>query len=226
MAHFFGGVSGKAGDATRLGNKQSGISAFVQSNESRLSVSMHYSDGQYTYAEPEPEHNAASISISGGWSTYYRGKGIGIHDLDVLAEALDLNDPKICKLWDKITDTFDKLEKEAPKAIKRNERKRAAERRAEERRQHQQRAILETLTSEENNRLIELARLEHYMTDAYELEVIPAIPCADSGAAGAMARERMVFTRPKYPQSLEHIVNLTTDEGLPQIRERMAEATA
>jgi hypothetical protein len=113
MAEFYGGVEGNRGPATRMGSRSSGFRAYAQSNNSRITV-------DYGHHTPQGEEGRtiAHFTIGGGWSTYYRGGTISFHP-DEVAEALDTRDPKILAIWKRIENEFNKLDAEAPKAIKR-----------------------------------------------------------------------------------------------------------
>ena len=113
MAHFYGGIQGTRGDATRQGSKDSGMRVYAQSYDSRVTV-----DYQCYRPGDEDERNIAHIAISGGWTTYYRTRSISFN-VDKVAEALDRNDPKVNAIWDRIVKDFGRLDVEADKALKR-----------------------------------------------------------------------------------------------------------
>jgi hypothetical protein len=120
MAEFYGGVEGNRGPATRMGSKDSGFTAFAQTHESRITVdySNHRQRGD------SEDRTIAHITIGSGWTSGYRSRGVSFHPDEVVA-ALDTNDPKIQRIWQRIQDEFKRLDEEAPKAIARVERKRA-----------------------------------------------------------------------------------------------------
>ena len=119
MSHFYGGVEGNRGPATRQGSKDSGLHAYAQSYDSRVSI-------DYGIHKPhgEEERNIAHLTIGSGYTTAYRSRSLSFHP-DEVAAALDTNDPKVQRIWQRIQDEFAKLDAEAPKAIERVERKRA-----------------------------------------------------------------------------------------------------
>jgi len=123
MATFYGGVSGNRGDATRQGSKDSGMRVYAQSYESRITVNY----GSYQPHDADEEQTFAHVTLGGGWTTYYRDRTISFNP-DAVAKALDSGDPRMARIWERIQTEFDRLDAEAPKAIKRAERarKRAA----------------------------------------------------------------------------------------------------
>jgi hypothetical protein len=156
MSHFYAGISGSRGPATRQGTKDSGIDGYVQGYGSRLSVGMHYNR--------ETEHDDASIMIGGGYTSNARGRGIFLPDVDSVVHALDSGDPKIARIWDRIQAEFDKLVAEAPTAIVRQERKREREAREEKRLmkrlEAERKQIIATLDGTEKLRLTKLLDAE------------------------------------------------------------------
>ena len=105
MAHFYGGIHGHRGPATRMGSKDSGIEVYAQGYGSRIGVSFHYNRSE--------ECDAAGINIGGGYTSGAGSKYIGFSDIDLVVEALDCGDPKINKLWEQARAAFDKIEAEA-----------------------------------------------------------------------------------------------------------------
>lgn len=156
MSHFYSGISGSRGPATRQGTKESGIDAYAQGYGSRISVSMHYNR--------ETEHDDASVMIGGGYTSYARGRAIHLPDVDAIVQALDSGDPKIARIWDRIQTEFDKLVSESPTAIVRQERKREREAREEQRLQKrmdaERKQIIATLNGHEKLRLTKLVDAE------------------------------------------------------------------
>jgi hypothetical protein len=127
-SHFYAGISGSRGPATRMGNKDSGISAYAQGLGSRISVGMHYNRTE--------EHDDGSIVLSGGYTSNANiNKAIHLPNIDAIVMALDSGDPKMARIWERIQNEFDKLSSEAPSAIVRQERKREKEAREERREQ-------------------------------------------------------------------------------------------
>jgi hypothetical protein len=127
MAHFYGFIQGQAGDATRMGSKNSGYSAWAQSHEGRIRVELRHND----YGETERDE--ATISIEGGYSAYSVGTSyLPTFDLTAVPAALSCGDPKVDRIWERIRTDFAKLDAEAPKALKRAKRRaRKAELQAE-----------------------------------------------------------------------------------------------
>jgi hypothetical protein len=156
MAHFYGGISGSRGPATRMGTKDSGFDCYAQGYGSRISVSFHHNR--------ETEHDDASVMIGGGYTSHARGRAIYLPDVDAIVQALDSGDPKIARIWDRIQAEFDKLVSEAPTAIVRQERKREREVREEKRLQKrleaERKQIIATLDGTEKLRLTKLLDAE------------------------------------------------------------------
>lgn len=156
MSHFYSGISGSRGPATRAGTKESGIDGYVQGHGSRLSVTMHHNRTE--------GHDDATIMIGGGWSSHAGSRGIALPDIDSVVRALNCGDPRIARIWDRIQSEFDKLVDEAPAAIVRQERKREKEAREEQRilkrleRERQQ--ILASMDGTEKLRLTKLIDAE------------------------------------------------------------------
>lgn len=114
MAKFYGGVSGNRGDATRQGSADSGMRAYAQSYDSRITVD---------YRLDRDDQTLAHVTLGGGWTTYYRDHTLTFH-ADTVAAALDSGDPRVKRIWERIQKEFDRLETEAPLALKRVERNR------------------------------------------------------------------------------------------------------
>ena len=72
-------------------------------------------------AEADEEQTIAHIAISGGWTTYYRTRSVSFNP-DTVAAALDSNDPRMARIWERIQNEFARLDAEAPRALKRIER--------------------------------------------------------------------------------------------------------
>ena len=116
MATFYGGVSGNRGEATRQGSKESGLRVYAQSYNSRVTVN---------YGLDRDDEAMAHVTLGGGWTTYHRDHTLTFNP-DVLAEALDIGDDKMNDMWDRVEALFKRMNEEAPKALKRAERKRKA----------------------------------------------------------------------------------------------------
>lgn len=114
MATFYGGVSGNRGDATRQGSKDSGMRVYAQSYDSRITVDY----GRYQPHDADEEQTIAHVTLGGGWTTYYRDHTLTFNP-DVVAEALDTGDERVKRIWERIEREFDRLNTEAPRAIKR-----------------------------------------------------------------------------------------------------------
>jgi hypothetical protein len=149
MAHFYSSIQGARGEATRQGSKESGIRGYVQSWMARIESSIHYNRHE--------DRNDGGITLTGGPSSYARSRYINLPDIDTIIAALDAGDPKVDRIWERITSEFDKLAVEAPKAM---ERKTRRERKAERERERKARQaerdrteIIKTLKSEEKARL-------------------------------------------------------------------------
>ena len=129
MTHFYAGIAGSRGPATRAGTKDSGISGYVQGHGSAISAGMHYNATE--------EHDDGSVVLTRGHSSKAGSKAIYLPDIDAIVAALDSGDPKVMKIWERIQNQFDKLASEAPAAIARQER--AREREAREERKEEER---------------------------------------------------------------------------------------
>lgn len=125
MSHFYSGIHGSRGPATRAGTKESGISAYAQGWGSRLSVGFHYNATE--------DQDDAAIQIGAGGSSNASTRSIHLPDIDSIVKALDSGDPKIQKIWERIQTEFDKLAYEAHPAVLRIEAKRERTAKAEER---------------------------------------------------------------------------------------------
>jgi hypothetical protein len=156
MSHFYSGISGSRGPATRMGTKESGISSYIQGYGSRISSGMHYNRTE--------ERDDASVVIGGGYTSNAGQKAIYLPDIDAIVSALNSGDPKVARIWERIQTEFDKLASEAPAAIARQERQREREARAErkeaERLAAERRAIVDTLDGAMKLRLHKLLGTE------------------------------------------------------------------
>lgn len=165
MSHFYGGISGQAGEATRMGSKGSGYRAYAQTHQARISISLgHLDRTEPPYTMPDTgaektEGDIAHVTIGGGHSTYYRDRSVSFN-LNNVAAALDSGDPKVERIWQRIESEFRKLNEEAPKAIKRTETRRRREQRRREREKQRQakerRQIRQEMQPEEKARVVRL----------------------------------------------------------------------
>lgn len=156
ISHFYAGISGSRGPATRAGTKDSGISGYVQGYGSRISIGMHYNKTE--------ERDDGSVVIGGGYSSNADHKAISLPDIDAIVQALDSGDPKVARIWDRIQNEFDRLASEAPAAIARQDRAREREAREErkelERLAGERREIIGTLDGAMKLRLHKLLGTE------------------------------------------------------------------
>jgi hypothetical protein len=156
MSHFYAGIAGSRGPATRQGTKESGISGYVQGYGSRISVGMHYNRTE--------ERDDGSVVIGGGYTSNAGQKAIYLPDIDAVVLALNSGDPKVARIWERIQNEFDRLSSEAPAAIARQERKREREvkeeRKEMERLAAERRAIIDTLDGAMKLRLHKLLGTE------------------------------------------------------------------
>lgn len=154
MSHFYGWIQGQAGDATRQGSERSGIDGYVQGWQSRLSVSM----------DRRMDKDAGMFRIGTGPSNYSGGTlTLAFPDVDSVVNALAANDPRIEAICKRLRIEIDKLNDEAPKAVKRAKNKAAKEERRQKReekaRKLMQDAVMRDMLSEEKARVVRLLRL-------------------------------------------------------------------
>jgi hypothetical protein len=117
MAHFYGFIQGNRGDATRMGSKESGFTAWAQGWGSRIAA--NFGVNYHT------DVDEASVTIGTGPSNYSGGAlRLDFPDIDAVVTALGTGDPKINRIRERIYAEIDKLNAEAPKALKRKERER------------------------------------------------------------------------------------------------------
>jgi hypothetical protein len=156
MAHFYGGIDGSRGPATRMGTQASGFQAYAQGWGSRIGVRFHY--------DSTCECDDASIHIGGGPGSNAGSRSIGLPNIDMIVRALDSGDPKVNRIWERITTEFDKLAAESEKAVVRQDRRREREARAEARERERARAerkrIVSEMTGPEKLRLHKLLDME------------------------------------------------------------------
>lgn len=156
MSHYYGGVDGNRGDATRMGTKDSGFRAYAQTHYSRISVSLRHRGG-------DDDNDIATVSLGGGWSTGYRSHSLSFNP-NLVAEALDSGDQRVQRLWDQIEKAIAKLDDEAPEAIARVEKKRRKEQRRmareRQRRENERAEILSQLDGVAKARLTRVLGVE------------------------------------------------------------------
>lgn len=149
MAHFYGFIHGSRGEATRMGSKGSGFRAWAQTWISRITISLRCD-------ETDDDKTYATLSFGGGGSSGYSGRSLSFCP-DELVAALDANDPAINRIWARIERDFKRLDEQAPKAIKRQERRRKIERQQYEAEQariaEERRTIIRELTPSEKVRI-------------------------------------------------------------------------
>jgi hypothetical protein len=110
MARFYGGVEGNRGPATRQGSKESGITAYAQSYDSRITV-------EYREARISDE-TVANVTLGGGWMTYYNDRRLTFCP-DIVAKALASGDERIEAIWSRIQNEFHKLDLESKRVVQR-----------------------------------------------------------------------------------------------------------
>jgi hypothetical protein len=159
MSHFYAGIHGSRGPATRQGTKESGISAYAQGWQSRLAVGFHYN--------ATADQDDGAIQIGGGPSGSSSTRSIHLPDIDSIVAALDSGDPKIQKIWERIQGEFDKLSDEAHPAVLRTQRRqeRAAKAQERERRRMAQQRM-EILTGLDGSAKLALHKLAGIEWDA------------------------------------------------------------
>lgn len=178
MSHFYGGIEGNRGPATRQGTTTSGIDGYVQSWMGRISASLTHDHGDV---------DQATIRIGAGPSNG-RGGALAIHidDLTTVVNALGCNDPKINAIRKRIYNEIVKLNEEAPAALERAERRRIRELRQEERERirldEEQDRIIRDLRPEEKARIVRLiGPVELDEEGNFESEYIASLKAKDAG---------------------------------------------
>lgn len=151
MSHFYAGIQGARGPATRMGSKDSGIDGYVQSHDARLAVSMNHYSGE----------DRAHFTLEGGYSNYSGGRlTLNFPEINAVVNAVNQGDPKIQAIVERIQKEITKLNDEAPKALKRIERKRKIEANRQQRQFEEKQARLKaldaTITDEERKNFITL----------------------------------------------------------------------
>lgn len=162
MAHFYGSIWGSRGEATRMGDKGSGITGWVQSHHTRITSSLTHDRG-------ERDRDSASITISAGHSNYSSGQlSLYFRDIDKFLDAINTSDTKVHKHVMRIRHSIQMIEDEAEGAIRRQKRRdkikanrEERERKAEEKRKAELRA---TITTEERRHYVTL--VSGYLSDA------------------------------------------------------------
>jgi len=127
MAHFYGGVQGQAGEATRMGSQRSGMRSYIQTWTARIQTSLwHASDGT----------DCATVTFTGGPSSSdVSSRSISIDDVNMFVKALSCGDPVIDRKWDKVVELIGQIEAEAEERCKRAEEQQDRDRRKAEKEQ-------------------------------------------------------------------------------------------
>jgi hypothetical protein len=107
------------------------------------------------------DRDDAEFRLTGGPSNYDAGTlALRFTDVSVIVDALGVSDPKIQAIRERLYNEIDKLNAEAPKALKRAKRRKAKEMRAQRREERrlaaQRKEIRVTATLEEKARLVRL----------------------------------------------------------------------
>ena len=81
MSHFYGGVQGGRGEATRTGHKTTGIHAYIKTWDTSMWVRLHYDDedGKNYYTVmgmtfPEEDYDTMCAIFQAGAVSYYKAK--------------------------------------------------------------------------------------------------------------------------------------------------------
>lgn len=166
MSHFYGGIQGQRGPATRMGSAGSGFGAYAQNWHTRISVDLSH--------DHEAEADSASIHIGTGPSNY-NGSGmyINIRDIDKFLDAVSTDDTKIKKHLMKIRQSFQIIQDEAEGAIRRQARRDKIKRNREERERKAEEArraeLKASITAKERKNFITL--VEGYTPDLTNEEI-------------------------------------------------------
>lgn len=123
MAHFYGTLHGRAGEASRLGSKDSGISSSVETWSSSVQSDYQFSRGLDTEV----------VRVRFGRKSWANTTILDLKDPDAVVDVM--SDPKMAKLFDQFKVISDKINAELPKAQRRAE---LARKRAERERVAQQ----------------------------------------------------------------------------------------
>lgn len=155
MSHFYAGIQGQRGEATRMGSKESGIEGYVQSHDSRMLVTMSHYDGE----------DRAYFTLQGGYSNYGGGRlTLNFPQVNAVVNAVSQGDKKIQAIVERIQKDIAKLNEEAPAALKRIERRRTIEANRRQREFDAKHARLKAL-----DETITDAERFNYMTLVYKL---------------------------------------------------------
>jgi hypothetical protein len=98
-----------------MGSKRSGVRAYAQSHVVRITAYLSHDD--------DTGRDNAVIEIGSGYSSYFGSRRLKIHDVSSVARALDSGDERFDRIWERIEAEFAKLDVEAPRALKRAERR-------------------------------------------------------------------------------------------------------
>lgn len=153
MSHFYAGIQGQRGEATRMGSKDSGIDGYVQSHDARMAVSMSYYAGT----------DRAFFTLQGGYSNYSGGRlALDFPQVNAVVNAVSQGDKKIDAIVERIRKDIAKLNEEAPTALKRIERRRTIEANRRQREQEQREMRIEIIrdgiTDTERDNYVKLVR--------------------------------------------------------------------
>lgn len=153
MARFYAGIHGNRGPSTRMGSMDSGIDGYVQGWQTRISANMNAHD----------DRDAGYVTIGTGPSNSNGGAlRFDFPDINTVVDALGCGDQRIEAIRKRIYAEVERLNTEAPKAVKRAERRRAREERAVKRAEKQrielQQAIIRDMEANEKARIVRLMR--------------------------------------------------------------------
>jgi hypothetical protein len=184
MSYFYAGIQGQAGPATRMGSKNSGINGFVQSHDARLQVGM----------DSLGDEDHAYFTLAGGYSSYSSGRlTLSFPQVNSVVNAIGQGDKKIDALVERIQKDIQKLNDEAPAALKRIERRQKIETNKRFReyaaREARLNALRETITD---------AECDNYMRLVMELET-------------EEERERWYPAHNRYERVKESIINSSVE---------------
>jgi hypothetical protein len=150
MSHFYSGIHGSRGPATRAGTQGSGISGYVQGWGARISAYMSHSDGK----------DSASMSLGPGPGSSGGTLHLSFPDADMVVKALDSNDPQVRRILAKIHAEVGKLNDIAEAAVERGDKRRAKQARQEKRerdaRDKRLAEVRESITPEERQSYVKL----------------------------------------------------------------------
>lgn len=132
MSHFYGGIEGNRGPATRMGSKDSGFRAYAQGYGARVTVAFTHTDRPEWLEGGDEPHDVAYVNLTGGYSSYSRGGTLRFEHIDAIVSALD-DDEQCKRIFKRIQDEIRKLDARAVKVEKVRARKYAAERKRRDR---------------------------------------------------------------------------------------------